>query len=90
MPAEAWVVIGGVILAAVAGIVWRARQFDSMPRGYQEQIRTSRDLHGRSEAILDRQEELHRRSLAVLDRQEEMLKRAELLMERLERLRNSG
>jgi hypothetical protein len=89
MPAEAWVIIGGGILAAVAGIVWGARKYDKMAASYQGQVHASHDLHGRSETILDRQEELQRQSLALLDRQEEMLTRAELLVERLERLGNS-
>ena len=56
-----------------------------MPAGYQKQVDASNVLHGRSEAILDRQEALHRQSLTVLDRQEELLRRAELLVERLEK-----
>ena len=90
MAAEVWVVVLGVILAGVAGTVWSARKYDGMAAGYQKQVDAASVLHGRSEAILDRQEELHRRSLAVLDRQEELLRRAELLVERLEKLRSSG
>ena len=90
MAAEVWVVVLGVILAGVAGTVWSARKYDGMADGYQKQVDAASVLHGRSEAILDRQEELHRRSLAVLDRQEELLSRAELLVERLEKLRNLG
>lgn len=87
MPEEAWVVVGGVILAVVAGIVWSLRRCGKWAADH---MRASYDLHGRSEAILDRQEELQRRSRALIDRQEEMLRRAELLVERLERLRNLG
>ena len=90
MAAEVWVFVLGVILAGVAGTVWSARKYDSRAAGHQKQVDASNVLHGRSEAILDRQEELHRRSLAVLDRQEELLRRAELLVERLEKLRSSG
>ena len=90
MAAEVWVVVLGVILAGVAATVWSARKNDSMAAGHQKQLDAATNLHGRSEAILDRQEELHRQSLAVLDRQEEMLGRAELLVERLEKLRSSG
>jgi hypothetical protein len=90
MPADAWFVMGSGMLATVAFMIWRARRQDKMAAGYQQQIGASRDLHGRSEAILDRQEELQRGAMAVLDRQEEMLRRAELLMERLERIRNSA
>ena len=90
MPAEAWVVIGGVILAGVAGAIWSARQYDKRAADYQKQIDAAHDVHGRSQAMLDRQEEVYRRSLALLDRQEELLRRAELLMERLEKNRNSG
>jgi hypothetical protein len=90
MAAEVWVVVLGVILAGVAGTVWSARKYYGTAAGYQKQVDASDVLHGRSEAILDRQEELHRRSLAVLDRQEELLRRAELLVERLEKLRSSG
>ena len=90
MAAEVWVVVLGVILAGFAGTVWSARKFDGTAAGYQKQVDASNALHGRSEAILDRQEELHRRSLALLDRQEELLRQAELLVERLEKLRSSG
>ena len=90
MAAEVWIVVLGVILAGVAGTVWSARKYDGMAAGYQKQVNAASVLHGRSEAILDRQEELHRRSLAVFDRQEELLSRAELLVERLEKLRSSG
>src|SRR5262245_3874921 len=99
MPAEAWVVIGGVILAGVAGAIWSARQYDRRAADYKKQIDAARDVHGQSQALLDRQEQMHGRSLAVLDRQEEvigrslalldrqeeLLKRAELLLERLEK-----
>jgi hypothetical protein len=75
MPAEAWVVIGGVVLAVMAGSFWYARQYDRTAATYQKQI--------------DAANELHRRSLALLDRQEELLGRAESLMERLEKQRDS-
>jgi hypothetical protein len=68
MPAEAWVVIGSVVLAVLAGSLWWARQYD---RTYQKHI--------------DASSELHRRSLALIDRQEELLGRAESLMDRLEK-----
>jgi len=90
MASEVWVVVLGVILAAVAGTVWSALKYDSTAAGHQKQLDAANVLHGRSEAILDRQEELHRRSLALLDQQEELLRRAELLVERLEKLRSSG
>ena len=90
VPAEAWVVIAGVILAGMAGAIWSARQNDKRVADYEKQINAARDVHARSQTILDRQEEMHRRSLTLLDRQEELLRRAELLMERLEKNRNSG
>jgi hypothetical protein len=89
MPAEAWVVIGGVALAVVAGAMWSARQYDKRAGDYQKQIDAAHDVHGRSQLLLDRQEEVNGRSLAILDRQEELLRRAESLMERLEKNRNS-
>jgi hypothetical protein len=79
-----------VILAGVAGTVWSARKHVSMAAGHQKQLDAANFLHGRSEAILDRQEKLHRGSLALLDRQEELLRRAELLVERIEKLSSSG
>jgi hypothetical protein len=79
-----------VILAGVAGTIWSARQYDKMAAGYHKQIGAAQDVHGRSLALLDRQEELHRRSLALLDRQEDVMRRAELLVERLEKHSNSG
>jgi hypothetical protein len=104
MPAEAWIVIGGVILAGVAGAIWSARQYDRRGAAYQKQIDAAHDVHRQSQALLDRQEGMHDRSLAVLDRQEEvigrshalldrqdeLMKRAELLLERLEKIRSSG
>jgi hypothetical protein len=90
MPAEAWVVIGGVILAGMAGAFWSARQHDKMAASYQTQIDAAHDVHGRSQTLLDRHEEMHRRSLALLDRQEELLRRAESLMDRLEKRGDSG
>jgi hypothetical protein len=90
MAAEVWVVVVGVILAGVAGIVWSARKYDGTAASYQKQVDASNVLHGRSEAILERQEALQRQYLAVLDRQEELLGRSELLVERLEKLRSLG
>jgi len=70
---ETWVVIVGVILAAVAGTVWSARQYDRMAASYQKQNDAANELYGRS--------------LALLERQEGLLRRAESLMERLEQRR---
>jgi len=76
MPWEAWVVIVGVILAGAAGTFWTARQYDQMADGYQKQLEAA--------------DQVHQRSLALLDRQEELLRRAELLVGRLEKQRDSG
>ena len=97
MPAEAWIVIGGVILAGMTGAFWWARQYDRRVADYEKQFVAAQALldrqermNARSLAVLDRQEEVIGRSLANLDRQEELLKQAELLLERLEKHRNSG
>ncbi len=76
MSLDAWVIIGGMLLAGAAGSFWWARQYDRTAATYQRQVDTA--------------SELHRRSLALLDRQEQFLERAEALMERLEKRHEGG
>jgi hypothetical protein len=90
MSADACVILGGLILAGFAGVIWAARQHDQRSAESQKLTDGARDVQERSLTLLDRQQEVIARSLALLDRQEELLRRAELLMEQLENNRRSG
>jgi uncharacterized protein YgfB (UPF0149 family) len=85
MPAEAWVVVGGMILAGVAGTIWWARHYDRTVASYQNQVGAALAVHSQSRRLFHRQEDVLRRSLALLDRQGELVRRAESLMERLDK-----
>jgi hypothetical protein len=90
MSTDAWVIMGGVVAAGVVGAIRSARQYDQQVANYHKQIDAARNLHEKSEAMLDRQQEVIGRSLDLLVRQEELLKRAELLLDRLENNRRQG